>query len=440
MKFATSAVFVALVWAAACGGTTVDDVQFSPLNFEDAGDGGLEASTRTPPRIDCTRDADCVPPDTTPEGCAEGVCNVVLGRCQYRAKDADGDGQRAAACVANGVSLPIPTGDDCDDADATTFLGAIEVCDGKDHTCGHPTTLCNCVNGTSRACYTGPAGTQNVAACKGGMQDCVSGTWGVCNGQVLPSLAMNAPPNAAFPCNGTNHWCDPAGAKGGDHCDCFTTDAPTACGSTSTCNPTATRTCDGPTGKLGTCLPAPIFTCTPGNTSTCATCSTFTNVAPSGTRVCTASCNFNGQRCTPNASPAVTYYPANPWFLHQTGSPTNAGNPSSHWRSPPGQPAGYVIYGPYEVLPAGRYRVNFSFYNQTSGTVVLDVVRNGVYSPAEGGLSPRSVTPFNAVVADYEYDFTINVDCEDGWELRVRKTDPADNTYFYDVSLAYLGP
>jgi hypothetical protein len=46
------------------------------------------------------------------------------------------------------------------------------------------------VPNSTRACYTGPVGTEGVGICKGGTQTCnASGSaWGPCQGQVLPTL------------------------------------------------------------------------------------------------------------------------------------------------------------------------------------------------------------------------------------------------------------
>ncbi len=50
-----------------------------------------------------------------------------------------------------------------------------EVCDGLDNNCDtHPDNgTCTCMTGDVRACYGGPSGTQNVGECKDGSQDCV---------------------------------------------------------------------------------------------------------------------------------------------------------------------------------------------------------------------------------------------------------------------------
>jgi hypothetical protein len=46
---------------------------------------------------------------------------------------------------------------------------------------------CTCVDGTSRDCYGGPAGTRDVGACHAGTQFCDVSGWGVCMGDVTPS-------------------------------------------------------------------------------------------------------------------------------------------------------------------------------------------------------------------------------------------------------------
>ncbi|MBK9266761.1 MAG: hypothetical protein IPM54_44120 [Polyangiaceae bacterium] len=44
-----------------------------------------------------------------------------------------------------------------------------------------------CMPGATQICYTGPMGTLGVGQCTGGMQTCdVDGTWGKCEGEVLP--------------------------------------------------------------------------------------------------------------------------------------------------------------------------------------------------------------------------------------------------------------
>ncbi|MFO0606770.1 MAG: MopE-related protein [Polyangiales bacterium] len=83
-------------------------------------------------------------------------------------------------------------------------LPATDRCDGVDRNCdGNPNTGCGCMMGATRACYTGPAGTSGVGACRAGTQTCVAaagGTdWGACTGQVIPT---------ADRCDGVDRNCD----------------------------------------------------------------------------------------------------------------------------------------------------------------------------------------------------------------------------------------
>src|SRR6185369_12919342 len=54
----------------------------------------------------------------------------------------------------------------------------------------------------TRACYSGPAGTQNVGLCRGGTNSCASGSWtSACAGEVVP---------AAESCNNADDNCNMA--------------------------------------------------------------------------------------------------------------------------------------------------------------------------------------------------------------------------------------
>ena len=56
-----------------------------------------------------------------------------------------------------------------------------------------------CAGQEQKGCYTGPAGTEGVGACKSGQQTCESNTWGACQGDQLPSDEK---------CNGVDDDCD----------------------------------------------------------------------------------------------------------------------------------------------------------------------------------------------------------------------------------------
>jgi hypothetical protein len=122
-------------------------------------------------------------------------------------------------------------------------LPAAEDCNGLDDDC----------NGTiddlaPRACYDGPAGTQNVGTCRGGMQSCSGGSWGVCDGEVLPLGYDVCEPVSDTNCNGAV----------GDGCSCYPVGSTRICygGPAGTENVGAcragTQTCNAD-GTLGAC-------------------------------------------------------------------------------------------------------------------------------------------------------------------------------------------
>jgi hypothetical protein len=98
---------------------------------------------------------------------------------------------------------------------------------------------CGCdTPGATRACYTGPAGTDGKGTCKDGTQTCVSGgefsTWGPCTGDVVPT-AENCNDQLDHNCNGKT-GCDDAMCVGLPGC----------------CMDGDTRSCyDGPNGTDG---------------------------------------------------------------------------------------------------------------------------------------------------------------------------------------------
>ena len=102
---------------------------------------------------------------------------------------------------------------------------AKDLCQGQDDNCnGVIDDDCNppaCTPGETRACYSGPEGTQAVGTCRAGTQTCTGGFWGACAGQVAPTPEV---------CNGLDDDCSGAADDG------------TLCGSGYACT-------------AGTCLP-----------------------------------------------------------------------------------------------------------------------------------------------------------------------------------------
>jgi hypothetical protein len=85
-----------------------------------------------------------------------------------------------------------------------TCTPGLEICDDKDNDCDGLIDEdvpggCSCSAGQTQVCYAGPPGTLGLGICKAGSQSCDGGTWGPCEGQVLPQLEV---------CNGVDDDCD----------------------------------------------------------------------------------------------------------------------------------------------------------------------------------------------------------------------------------------
>ena len=111
-------------------------------------------------------------------------CSAGVGVCQ-----ASG----TYVCAANGQNTV---------CSATAGTPGTEVCDGGqlDEDCdGASNEDCNCVNGATQSCYSGPIGTGGTGTCHSGNQTCTAGNWGTCAGQVTPTTEA---------CNGVDDDCD----------------------------------------------------------------------------------------------------------------------------------------------------------------------------------------------------------------------------------------
>jgi uncharacterized protein (TIGR03382 family) len=121
------------------------------------------------------------------------------------------------------------------------------LCDGLDHNCdGVPDTCTACTDGQTQPCYDGPAGTVGVGVCKAGIQTCVDGGFGACQGEVLPQDAG---------CDGIDHNCDGypdlcQSCTPGDSRPCYT--GPAGTQNVGICHG-GTQTCD-PRGNWGACV------------------------------------------------------------------------------------------------------------------------------------------------------------------------------------------
>lgn len=97
---------------------------------------------------------------------AKGACKAGIRRCD---DDLEGFGPCLYQVMPTPETCATPEDDDCD--------GEInEEGDG-----------CACSPGAQEACYGGPPGTEGVGLCAGGTRGCDGGTWGACEGEVVPS-------------------------------------------------------------------------------------------------------------------------------------------------------------------------------------------------------------------------------------------------------------
>jgi hypothetical protein len=162
--------------------------------------------------VACVNDPACAPPICTPgatRGCYDGAAGTQnVGQCRGGTQTCASDGKSWSTTCAGEV-LPGSEAGHCSD-------GIDNDCNGpkdcQDPACnGDP--ACACVPGTTRSCYTGPAGTENVGICHDGTQTCnsVGSAWGPCVGEGLPSVEAGACTDGLDnDCNGFVDCNDPA--------------------------------------------------------------------------------------------------------------------------------------------------------------------------------------------------------------------------------------
>ena len=77
----------------------------------------------------------------------------------------------------------LPTDEICNDQIDNDCNGAA---DGADPQCAEG----QCPEGSARSCYPGPEGTEGTGPCRPGRHQCVGGTWGECEGAVIPATEI----------------------------------------------------------------------------------------------------------------------------------------------------------------------------------------------------------------------------------------------------------
>lgn len=187
--------------AVGCGArTSVDDTG-------GGGEAGTTTTTTTGTTCACASDADC-PAGTVCSACeclsecaAPGGCPQPLGCCSGACTDFSSDPSNCGGCEQV-CDLPHATAACVDFGCVVASCDAgFADCDGShSNGCETPAAACVCSAGEVAGCYGGPAGTEGVGVCKGGVAQCVGGAgWGPCEGEVVPS---------AEACDGLDGDCD----------------------------------------------------------------------------------------------------------------------------------------------------------------------------------------------------------------------------------------
>jgi hypothetical protein len=212
----------------------------------------------------CVTASDCDkngPPPCGTYQCNGGACQVICPNCT----DADKDGYGVGAGCAGG---------DCNDADP-----AINIAD-------------------KRACYDGPSNTEGVGVCHGGSERCVTGNWGPCLGEQVPSGES---------CNGLDDDCNGIADDGLPHITC----------GTGACTQTV-QSCVG--GAAAMCTPktalSPVDLCTGADDN----CDGIVNGGCTCIHVALAG-DDNLAASTDNATPFLTIQAAVNWAVANPSKP-----------------------------------------------------------------------------------------------------------------------
>ncbi|HEY3450790.1 MAG TPA: choice-of-anchor V domain-containing protein [Myxococcales bacterium] len=122
---------------------------------------------------------------TADEGCPVIICTAGQTQSCYTGASAT---KGVGTCKAGAQTCSNNAWGAC----SGQVLPVPEICgDGLDNDCdGIPDDGCPapvCTAGATQACYSGPAATKGIGACKAGLQTCANNAWGACSGEVLPT-------------------------------------------------------------------------------------------------------------------------------------------------------------------------------------------------------------------------------------------------------------
>lgn len=114
----------------------------------------------------------CKPGETRP--CYTGPARTEgVGACKAGYRDCNEDREGFGECKYEVT----PTAETCSTPED-------DDCNGTNDEAGD----CECQNGSTEACYGGPAETAGVGECRSGQHTCADGLWGECEGQSLPAV------------------------------------------------------------------------------------------------------------------------------------------------------------------------------------------------------------------------------------------------------------
>ena len=132
-------------------------------------------------------------------GACQGAVTPAAESCNNIDDDCDGqtDENLSRACQASngfGTCTGVETCSAGSWGTCSARTPAAESCNNIDDDCDGQTD-----ENLSRSCYGGPAGTQGVGECRAGSETCSAGSWGSCQGEVVPATET---------CNGLDDDCD----------------------------------------------------------------------------------------------------------------------------------------------------------------------------------------------------------------------------------------
>jgi len=169
-----------------CGNGAIESGESCDDSNTSGGDGcnatctvesGWTCDNNNPPSV-CT--LDCIPSDE--------VCDGIDNDCNEAVDEDLG----TLSCGVGECAVTVEACFEANEQVCTPLAPIAEVCDGLDNNCD------GTVDSFTETCYTGPAGTEGVGECIGGIQACVGGSFDTCT-DVTPSEEI---------CDGLDNNCD----------------------------------------------------------------------------------------------------------------------------------------------------------------------------------------------------------------------------------------